>query len=298
MKQAVSVSLGSATRDKQVDTNLLGESVSLRREGMNGDLEKAAARFTELDGEVDALGLGGIDFAIQVGKKSYPIPAAKKLIRGVRHTPVVDGFGLKNTLERQVVDVLINELGPTYKEGRVFLVMAADRPGMTKVFFDQGYEVVCGDLMFSLGLPIALRSYKQLVRLGSIIAPFLTRLPVSMLYPTGEKQEQIVPRFGRWYDWATVIAGDCLYIKQHMPDDLSNKVIVTNTTTETDTALFRERGVHGVVTTTPVIQGRSFGTNLLEAGLTAVYGKGRSLRRTEISSVLAQFEMKPTVHYL
>jgi hypothetical protein len=265
---------------------------------MNGDLEKAAARFAELDGEVDALGLGGIDFAIHVGERAYSLPSAKKLIRGVRHTPVVDGSGLKNTLERQVVDVLVSELGPAYKNGRVLLVVAVDRPGMTETFFARGYEVVCGDLMFSLGLPFAIRSYKQLIRLGRIIAPFSTRLPISVLYPTGEKQETIVPRFRRWYDWATVIAGDCLYIKRHMPDDLSNKVIVTNTTTETDMALFRERGVQVVITTTPLIQGRSFGTNLLEAGLTAAYGKGRPLNQVELSAALAQIEMKPTAHYL
>jgi hypothetical protein len=298
MKQAVSISLGSATRDKQAQMTLLGESVSLRREGMNGDLDKAAARFAELDGEVDALGMGGINLAIHVGEKSYPLRSARKLVGNVHSTPLVDGAGLKNTLERQVVDVLIDELGPGYKNGRVLLVAATDRPGMTGAFFDQGYDVVCGDLMFGLGLPIPVHSYKQLVWLARISAPILTRLPISMLYPTGEKQEEIVPRFGRWYAWANVIAGDCLFIKRHMPDDLSDKVIVTNTTTEADMALFRERGVRTVVTTTPVVEGRSFGTNMLEAALTAAFGKGRPLRPPELSAALAQMELKPAVHHL
>jgi hypothetical protein len=98
MKQAVSISLGSATRDKQAQMTLLGESVSLRREGMNGDLDKAAARFAELDGEVDALGMGGINLAIHVGEKSYPLHSARKLVGNVHSTPLVDGAGLKNTL--------------------------------------------------------------------------------------------------------------------------------------------------------------------------------------------------------
>jgi len=298
MKEAVSVSLGSATRDKQVEMTLLGEPVLLRREGMDGDIDRAAARFTELDGEVDALGMGGINFAIQIGERLYPLHSAGELVRGVHQTPVVDGSGLKNTLESQVVKALIDELGPAYKKGRVLLVASVDRPGMTNAFFDQGYDVVCGDLMFGLGLPMAIRSYRQLIWVGRVLAPISTRLPISMLYPTGEKQEQIVPRFGRWYDWATVIAGDCLFIKRHMPDDLSDKVIVTNTTTEEDIALFRERGVRIVVTTTPVIQGRSFGTNLFEAALTAAFGKGRLLSRDELSAVLDEIGVKPTVHYL
>jgi hypothetical protein len=298
MKQAVSISLGSATRDKQAIMTLLGETVSLRREGMDGDVERAAARFADLDGQVDALGLGGINFAIHVGERSYPLRSADKLIRDVHKTPVVDGSGLKNTLERQVVDVLIDELGPAYKHGRVLLVAATDRPGMTNAFFDQGYDVVCGDLMFGLGVPLPVRSYKQLQWLARLIAPIMTRLPISMLYPTGEKQEGIVPRFGRWYAWADVIAGDCLFIKQHMPDDLSGKVVVTNTTTENDMALFRERGVRVVVITTPIIDGRSFGTNMLEAALTAAYGKGRPLKRGELSDLLLQLQLKPTVHHL
>ena len=298
MKEAVSISLGSSTRDKRVKMTLLGESVSIRREGTDGSISKATARFAELDGKVDALGVGGINLTIEVGGKSYPLRPAQKLIRDVHHTPVVDGSGLKNTLENQVVDVLINELGPVYRNGRVLLTMAIERPGMTKAFFDQGYDVACGDLMFAFGLPLVIRSYKQLVRLGQIIVPFSSYLPISMLYPTGDKQDQVVPRFGRWYEWADVIAGDCNYIKRHMPDDLSGKVIVTNTTTETDIMMFRERGVGVVITTTPVIDGRSFGTNMLEAALTAVYGKRRPLERAELSAVLTRLGMKPTAHYL
>lgn len=298
MKQAVSVSLGSATRDSQATMTLLGEIVSLRREGMDGGVERAAARFAELDGGVDALGLGGINFAIHVGERSYPLRSASSLIRGVRKTPVVDGSGLKNTLERRVVEVLIDGLGPGYEHGRVLLVAATDRPGMTEAFFANGYNVVCGDLMFGLGLPLPVRTYQQLDWLARLVAPILTRLPISMLYPTGEKQERILPRFGRWYAWADVIAGDCLFIKRHMPDDLSGKVIVTNTTTEADMALFRERDVRAVVTTTPVVEGRSFGTNLLEAALTAATGKGRPLKHGELLDLLLQLQLRPAVHHM
>jgi hypothetical protein len=57
-----------------------------------------------------------------------------------------------------------------------------------------------------------------------------------------------------------------------MPDDLSGKVIVTNTTTQHDVSLFREAGVKYLLTTTPVYDGRSFGTNMMEAALLAATG--------------------------
>ncbi|MCP5095537.1 MAG: quinate 5-dehydrogenase, partial [Chloroflexi bacterium] len=67
MKRAVSVSLGSSTRDKVVEIELLGEQVRIERRGTDGDVEKATALFTELDGQVDALGVGGIDLWVLMG---------------------------------------------------------------------------------------------------------------------------------------------------------------------------------------------------------------------------------------
>jgi hypothetical protein len=150
--------------------------------------------------------------------------------------------------------------------------------------------------MFIVGLPIPIHSLKMLNRLGRMIGPIIARLPISVLYPTGEKQEEIIPKFTEYYDWATVVAGDCHLVKRHMPDDLSGKVIVTNTTTEKDMELFRERGVEYVLTTTPVLDGRSFGTNMLEAALTAVADKGRPLTHDELTVMLRDLDLKPTLN--
>jgi hypothetical protein len=296
MKNAVSVSLGHSARDKAVEIKLYGEKVRIERRGTDGDVEKAKALFEELDGQVDALGVGGIDLWVEMGDYKFPLTAAQKMVENVKKTPVVDGSGLKNTLERQSAKVLVDELGPSYRTGRVMHTVAVDRYGMALGFFDLGYDTVCADLMFIVGLPIPIRSLKSLNRLGRTIGPIVARLPISMLYPTGEKQEEIVPKFTEYYDWATVIAGDCHLIKRHMPDDLRGKVIVTNTTTDNDMEQFRQRGVQYVLTTTPVLDGRSFGTNMLEAALTAVAGKGRPLTHDELTAMLVDLNLKPTLN--
>ncbi len=298
MKRAVSISLGSSERDKKVEVTLLGERVSVERRGTDGDIAKATALFTELDGQVDALGVGGIDLWVKMDDKTWNISAAHKLIRGVKQTPVVDGSGLKNTLEAQAAQTLVAELGAGYAQGRVLLTAAIDRYGMTKSFVAQGYEIVFGDLMFALGIPIPLRSFSTFKVVARLLAAPATKLPISVLYPTGEKQDMIIPKFTRWYAWATVIGGDCHYIKRHMPDNLRGKVIVTNTTTPKDMQMFKDRGVTHVLTTTPVLDGRSFGTNMMEAALTAVAGKKRPLSNAELNEILAQLDLKPTVHNL
>ncbi len=298
MKKAVSVSLGGSERDKAVEVELLGERVSIARRGTDGDVDRATALFTELDGQVDALGVGGIDLWVEMDQKRYNISAGHKLIKNVKQTPVVDGSGLKNTLERMVVDALIAEVGPRYNSGKVLVTAGADRYGMTLAFVDKGYEVAYGDLMFAVGLPIAIRSFKTFKFVARLLAPLVTKLPISILYPTGEKQDEIVPKYAKWYAWADVIAGDCHYIKHHMPSDLSGKTIVTNTTTPKDMEMFKERGVPYVVTTTPVLDGRSFGTNMMEAALTAVAGKKRPLTHAELNEMIKELDMKPTIHKL
>ncbi len=299
MKRAVSVSLGSSERDKKVEVALLGETVSIERRGTDGDIDRAIALFTELDGQVDAFGVGGIDLWVQMGDKRYPIHDAQKLVKNVRSTPVVDGSGLKNTLESHIVDTLVAEIGPQYATGKKALnTVGVDRYGMTLDFASHGYELVCGDLMFALGIPIPVRSLKQLHLLAKFLVPIATRLPLKMLYPTGEKQDQIIPKFTKYYEWADVIAGDCHYIKRHMPDNLQGKVIATNTTTLKDMDLFRQRGVTHVVTTTPQLDGRSFGTNMMEAALTAVAAKNRPLTHAELDEMLVVLNLKPSVHDL
>ena len=152
--------------------------------------------------------------------------------------------------------------------------------------------------MFGLGIPIAVRSESSLKRLASLIMPIAGRLPFDWLYPTGEKQEKREPKWEQYYAWATVIAGDCHYVKRHMPERLGGKVIATNTTTPDDVELFRQMGVKYLVTSTPVLDGRSFGTNMMEAALVAVAGKERKLTQEELSEMFAELGFEPQLQEL
>lgn len=298
MKSAISVSLGSSVRDKKGQITLLGEIVELERRGCDGDIPRARALFKALDGQVDALGVGGIDLFVAMGERKYPIRAAQKLVRDVKITPVVDGLGLKHTLEREAAPVLSAALDLDLRGKKVMTTSGIDRYGLTISFVEAGCDVMYADLMFALGLPLPIRTMRSFRRIATLVAPLATQLPIDMLYPTGDKQNEIVPKFEKWYAWADIIAGDCLFIKRHMPESLEGKIIVTNTTTPQDMQLFRERGVRHIMTTTPVIDGRSYGTNMMEAALTAVAGKRRPLSETELAALLGQLGIHPSLHTL
>jgi hypothetical protein len=300
MKRAVSISIGSSKRDKAVEVTLLGEKVSIERIGTDGDMEAAALKFKELDGKVDAFGVGGADLGAIVEGKFYPFHSVTKLVRYVEKTPVVDGGGLKNTLENRAPAFVDKKLGDyiNARGKKVMMTVGVDRWGLSKAFVEAGYDAVFCDLMFALDIPIPIRSMGGLRTLAALLIPIVTRFPFEWLYPTGEKQEQRIPKYVKWYEWATVVAGDCLYIKRHMPDNMQGKVIVTNTTTPEDVALFKQCGVKYLVTTTPVLDGRSFGTNMMEAALVAVSGKGRPLTWPELTEMIDKVGFEPQIQEL
>jgi hypothetical protein len=210
----------------------------------------------------------------------------------------VDGAGLKNTLENRIAPFMEAKIGDYIKEKKVLVTSGTDRWGMTMSFVDAGYECVFGDLMFALGLPFAIRSLTAAKNLAAIIMPIAGRLPFEWVYPTGEKQEVRIPKWEKYYQWATVLAGDCHYVKRHMPDRLDGKIIATNTTTTEDVDLFRQVGIKYLITSTPVLDGRSFGTNMMEAALVAVAGKGRKLTHDELSQMLDQLGLQPQLQEL
>jgi hypothetical protein len=242
--------------------------------------------------------VGGADLGVLVDQKWYPLYSVQPMVRFVKETPLVDGAGIKNTLENRLAPFIDTHIGDYVRGKKAFITLGVDRWGLTTSFLDAGYECVFGDLMFGLGLPFAVHSASSLKTLAAIMMPIAGRLPFEWIYPTGEKQEVRDPKWESYYQWGNVIAGDCHYVKRHMPNRLEGKVIATNTTTPEDVELFRSIGVKYLVTTSPVMDGRSFGANLLEAALVAVSGKGRVLKNEELKELLDEMGIEPQLQEL
>ena len=274
MKQVVSVSLGSAAGDFVREVSLAGQTVRLAREGTGGDMARARARIQELDGKVDALGLGGIDMYLSVNGQRFVIGDGLRLAEAATRTPVVDGSGLKNTLERDVVRALAAQRLVT-PETRVLMVSALDRFGMAEAFVALGCPCVFGDLIFNIGLDFPLTALAEIEQLAQKYRSRLLTTPFHQLYPTGTAQDapQADPRYAKYYEAADVIAGDGHLILRHLPERLAGKGIVTNTTRPQSMARFRAANVRWVATTTPEMNGLSGGTNLMEAALVALMEK-------------------------
>ncbi len=294
-KHVVSVSLGSSTRDKSVVVELGGVEVRAERRGVDGDLVAFNRLMRELDGTVDVLAVGGTEIGFHVDGEMLRFRSTDKLIDGVTTTPLVDGAGLKLTLERRVFELAATDLEPNPHFHQAFLNIALDRWGMALAVGEVSDSVVYGDLMFSFGVPVALNSLKQVKRVAHMLVPVAGRMPLKWLYPTGEDQTVRDPKFAKHFEAADLICGDFLYIAKHAPDDLSGKTVLTNTTTEENVASLRGAGAKRLITTTPRFDGRSFGTNLTEALITAAVGADRPLTIDEMNTAIDDLGIRPNV---
>lgn len=296
MKRVVSVSLGTSKRDKSAEVNILGEEFILERKGTDGDMKRYAELFSELDGTVDCLGVGGADLYLQIEEKKYAFREIKALIAGAKNTPVVDGGGLKHTLERRAIEQLTTEGIFPLKGKKALIVSAVDRFGMAQALDQSGADVVYGDFLFGIGLPIPVRSYRAVRILGALLLPLITNLPFKWFYPTGEKQEKRTPKFPRYFLEADLICGDWHYIRRFMPDKLPGKTILTQTLRASDLELLKESGVYQAITTTPVINGETFATNVMQGVIVAHLGKRpEDISEQEYLDVLKELDWKPNV---
>jgi hypothetical protein len=274
VKKVVSVSLGSSRRDHRAEVTLLGEAFDISRIGTDGKLDVAVAKVRELDGRVDAIGLGGIDVYLYAGRHRYALRDGLRLLEAAHTTPVVDGSGLKNTLEREAVRFMREDLGIELRGTHVLMVSALDRFGMAQALVDAGADVLFGDFIFALDKDMPVRDLATFETMAEKYLPDACKLPFQFFYPTGKKQDRPPqPKYPQYYEEADIIAGDFHFMRQFMPERMDGKIVLTNTVTPADVDELAARGVKTLVTTTPDFGGRSFGTNVVEAALVALLGK-------------------------
>jgi hypothetical protein len=281
----------------------MGEEFEISRIGTNGDMKRYAELLQELDGKVDAIGLGGIDRYFFAGDRRYTVRDAERLARLVKKTPVVDGSGIKNTLERETIEWLHREGIVDLGTKNVLLVSAVDRFGMAEVIARNAKKFVFGDLMFALGVPVPIKSWTALKILAFLLLPVVTRVPFQWLYPTGEKQDKSTPKYESYFRWADVIAGDKHLIVRYMPGPessaLRGKTVITNTLTEADVESLKERGVDTVITSTKEFDGRTFATNVVEGLIITLAGKRpEDMKPSDYMETLNKMDWKPTVRRL
>ncbi|NLZ28762.1 MAG: quinate 5-dehydrogenase, partial [Firmicutes bacterium] len=280
------------------------KDILVERIGTDGDIHKAIELIRKLDGQVDVFGMGGIDLYMAGVGRRYVFRDARTISVAAQKTPLVDGTILKSTLEYDAIKYAAEVEHLPLSGRNVFVVCVIDRIGMGRAFEKLGCKMLYGDLMFATGMNIPLHSLKSIYLLAPVLMPILTRLPFSWIYPTGQQQNanreegKINPKlkFQKHYHGADIIAGDFHYIYQHLPPRMEGKIIVTNTVTSKEVEELGRRGVSILMTTTPEIEGRSFGVNVIEAILVALMEKPPDrITYQDFVQMLTRLDIKPRI---
>lgn len=304
MKKILSISVGSSSRDHTARHTFLGQECELSRQGTDGDFDKAVQRYRDMDGQVDAFGVGGVEFFLRVGQRRYYFRDVSRIRRAVRISKIGDGNGVKGLLERRAFAALEKHLNE--KEDRTLrglpalLTTAVDRYGMGEAMVDAGLDLTIGDFMFTLGLPLPIKKLSTVRVVAATLLPVITRMPFSWFYALGSEQDKPPqPKWDKYYQRAQVLGGDFIQIRQFMPDDLTGKIIVTNTTTAQNVEELRKRNLHILVTVTPRLEGRSFGTNVMEATLLALMDKPQSQATdADFLDLIERIPLEPNIEVL
>ena len=304
MKKILSISVGSSSRDHTTRHTFLGQECELSRQGTDGDFDKAVQRYRDMDGQVDAFGVGGVEFFLRVGQRRYYFRDVSRIRRAVKISKIGDGNGVKGLLERRAFAALEKHLNE--KEDRTLrglpalLTTAVDRYGMGEAMLDAGLDLTIGDFMFTLGLPLPIKKLSTVRVVAATLLPVITRMPFSWFYALGSEQDKPPqPKWDKYYQRAQVLGGDFIQIRQFMPDDLTGKIIVTNTTTAQNVEELRKRNLHILVTVTPRLEGRSFGTNVMEATLLALMDKPQSqVTDADFLDLIERIPLEPNIEVL
>ena len=99
--------------------------------------------YKDYDGKVDAFGVGGLEFYIQVADKRYYMRDVKKVAKAIKISKVGDGNGVKGILEQRAFEALekhLNKEGKSLKGLPALKTTAVERYGMASAMVDAGMD--------------------------------------------------------------------------------------------------------------------------------------------------------------
>jgi len=292
---------GSGNRAETL--SCLGQPVTVRRVGCEGSIDQALALVVEHDGVADAIALEGIAARLQLGSMRAWHETGSRIVRAAKRTPVVDGSGVRASVERWGV-VLAERAEPgLLSNKRVLMVPGLNHAGLAEALGRRSAELRYADPMLFLGLPTATGSAGGAIARPAVAATLglLRRAALGRLLHTPERGR---PRRARsWFRWADVLAGEASTIRGYAPDSLAGKTVVMEFADEVDIEDLRHRGVSVAVTLMPALEGNgtlgSRPASTLEALLVACRRHPQiPLTEDTYLNMISELEWTPAVRFL
>lgn len=301
MKRVLLIHLDSD--DGQAEITLLGERLLVLRRGCAGEADRARALIAEFDGQVDAIALQGMPASLQLGPAQIEHAEGRRLAGMAKHSPVVDGGGVRAALERSAIALAHRAQPGLFARKRALMVPGLNHSGLSQALERQAASVHFADPFVYFGWPRmpGVGSGATLNQAARAQLDLLKDAPFRRIYPQpgGAKRRRAPVPFLQ----ADILAGDIGPIRRYTPTRLDRKVVVVNHATDEDMADLRARGAATLVTLMPPLDtdgdlGR-WPASVIEAGLVALRAEpGKPLSEDIYLDLLADLHWTPAIVHL
>jgi predicted amino acid dehydrogenase len=301
MKQVLAIHINEG--DEIISTSFLDEDIQIHWIGCGGDPDRARSLIAEFDGQVDAIGLDGLPACLELGQSRREHLTGVTLKEVARVTPVVDGSGIRNALERWGA-ILADRAEPgIFSEKRVLLVPGLNHRGLAHGLARYSRRIRYADPVIYFAMP-DFPGVGSRITLEQVAGPTLEQLkdaPFRRITP--QPGVPGTPRSPESFLWADILAGDIGAIRRYAPGELRRKIVVVNASSEEDLQDLRERGVSIVVTMIPDLNQTGNRRGLREGTVEAILAALRTnpeapLVEDTYLDMMADLDWMPDIRYL
>ena len=224
MKKVLAIHINEGA--ETIKTSFLDEEIQIRWIGCGGDPQRARSLIAEFDGQVDAIGLEGLPAHLELGQSRREHLNGITLKDAARATPVVDGSGIRNALERWGA-ILADRAEPgIFSEKRVLLVPGLNHRGLAHGLEHYSRRIRYADPVVYFAMP-DFPGVGSRMTLDQVAGPTLEQLkdaPFRRIIP--QPGVPGTPRSPEPFLWADILAGDIGAIRRYAPKELRRKIAV------------------------------------------------------------------------
>ncbi|HET9223389.1 MAG TPA: serine carboxypeptidase [Roseiflexaceae bacterium] len=280
-----------------------GQQIQIQRLGCDGDAERARRLIADYDGHVDAIGLEGMPIHLRLGPAHQQHAIGAALAAAAHQTPVVDGAGVRDMLERWGVTLASRAQPGIFSQKRILMMPGLNHDGLAQALGRHGATIRYADPLIYFGLPNVpgVGSRQTLAQAAEPTLEQLKHASFGLIMPQPGISSSPLAKGA--FAWADILAGDIGAIRRYAPDTLQHRTVVVESATEEDLADLRRRGVAIVaVLLSSIVAAAGLSTwssAATEALLVAVRAcPDVPLTEDTYLDVLTDIEWMPDIHYL
>lgn len=279
------------------------QQIEIQWVGCEGNFERARELIAQYDGKADVIALEGMPAQLRLGSETRAHVEGTRLRSTASQTPVVDGNGVRDGLERWAVMLADRAQPGIFAEKHILMVPGVNHSGLADEIAKHSPVMRYADPFVFFNLPDfpGVGSKQTLQQAAAPTLEQVAHLPFKRVHAVAGTPH--AHRVESPFHHADMLVGDIGAIRRYAPHALKGKTIVAEYATEQDIADLKTRGASIVVTMMPCLHERGALGDLPASVLEAVFVACRAEANQPATEdtyldLIASLDWTPHVRYL